>query len=134
MIASVRQSPFGRIELWAVQLDGPRTGWGEPAYRALFAVASGEIPGRVSRCELGHTPLHAKRPITRERAVELHPELVRRAEAALVTVADADAGDTVGAGQARRDGLNWHDPARTSATVADLLIADEATEDERGDA
>ncbi len=85
MIVYVMQSLFGRTELWAVQLDGPRTGWGEPAYRALFAVASGEIPGRVSPCELGHTPLHAKEPIARERAAELHPELVRRAEADLIT-------------------------------------------------
>jgi len=65
MIAYVTQLLFGRTELWAVQLDSPRTGWGEPAYRALFAVASGEEPGHISACELGQTPLNAKRPIAR---------------------------------------------------------------------
>ena len=131
MIVYVMQALFGRTELWAVQLDDPRTGWGESAYRALFTVASGEIPGRVSSCELGHTPLHAKEAITREQAAELHPELVRRAEAELSTVDDA--GDTAGDGRAVRDELNWHDPARTSTAVDELLIADEATKEERGD-
>jgi len=36
--------------------------------------------------------------------------------------------------RARLDEPNWHDPARTSTAVNELLIADEATADERGDA
>ncbi len=81
MIAYVSQSLFG-TELSAVQFDGPRTDWGEPANRALFAMADGATPGPLARGELGLIPFRVKKPITRERAVELHPELVRRAGAA----------------------------------------------------
>jgi len=102
-IRYVTQDLFGREELWAVWTARPRTGFGEPSYRALFAVAvaGGEDPGPITHCELGRTPLNAKRPIDRATAAALHSELVRRAEAEWATLDDVSspdnaAGDTGG--------------------------------------
>ncbi len=82
-IRYVTQDLFGRRELWAVWTARPRTGFGEPRYRALFAVAVASDEGArpITRCELGQTPLNAKRPIDRATAAALHPALVQRAEA-----------------------------------------------------
>ena len=55
-----------------------------------FAVAGGEVLRHVHRCELGQSPLNAKRPIDRARAAALHPELVRRAEAEWATLDELD--------------------------------------------
>jgi len=112
-----------------VQLDGPHTDWDELAYRALFVVASGEEPGHISACELGQTPLNAKHPIDRTTAAALHPELVRRAEAAWATLDDAGspdnaAGDTGDNGAAVLDELDQHDPALDITEVDALLIAE----------
>jgi len=76
-IRYVTQDLFGRQELWAVWTARPRTGFGEPSYRALFAVAvtSGEIVSSITRCEPGQTPLAAKHPIDRATAAALHPAL-----------------------------------------------------------
>jgi len=134
-ITYVTQNLFGREEVWAVWTARPRTGFGEPRCRALFAVASGEIARSITRCELGQTPLNAKRPIDRATAA-LHPELVRRAEAAWATLDDASSPDNVagdtsgtgGAGAAVLDELDRLDPALDIAQVDALLIA------ERGEA
>ncbi len=128
-ITFVTQSLFGRQEVWAVWTAQPRTGFGEPRYRALFAVASGEVSSSITRCELGRTPLAAKRPIDRATAAALHPALVRRAEAEWATLDDAGspanaAGDTGGAGAAALDELDRRDPALDSAEVDALLIAE----------
>jgi len=89
-----------RRELWAVWTAQPRTGFGEPRYRALFAVAvaSDEVARPITRCELGRTPLAAKRPIDRATAAALHP--------------------AVG------DELDRHDPALDIAEVDALLSAE----------
>jgi len=76
-IKFVTQNLFGRAELWAVGIARPRTGFGEPIYRGLFTVASGEDPRHIHSCALGQTPLNAKETISRKRTAELHPELVR---------------------------------------------------------
>jgi len=140
-IRYVTQDLFGRQELWAVGTAQPRTGFGEPSYRALFAVAvaSDEVASPITRCELGRTPLAAKRPIDRATAAALHSELVRRAEAEWAPLDDAGSpvnagGDTGGDGAVALDDLDRHDPGLDVAAVDELLIADEATEDERGDA
>jgi len=54
-IKFVTQNLFGREELWAVGTAQPRTGFGEPSYRALFAVAvaSDEVASPITRCERG---------------------------------------------------------------------------------
>jgi len=127
-----------REELWAVWTARPRTGFGEPRYRALFAVAvaSDEVASPITRCELGRTPLNAKRPIDRATAAALHPELVRRTEAEWATLDDAgspdnaagDTGDTGGDSAAVLDELDRLDPALDIAEVNALLIA------ERGEA
>jgi len=110
--------------LWAVWTAQPRTGFGEPRYRALFAVAVASDEGArpITRCELGQTPLNAKRPIDRATAAALHPALVQRAEAEWATLDDAggpdNAADAMGGdGAAVRDELDWHDPALDSAEV-----------------
>ncbi len=126
-----------REELWAVGTAQPRTGFGEPSYRALFAVAvaSDEVASPITRCELGWTPLAAKRPIDRATAAALHPELVRRADAEWATLDDAGspdnaAGDTGGTGGTGGDGaavldeLDRLDPALDIAEVDALLIAE----------
>lgn len=131
-ISFVTQNLFGREEVWAVWTARPRTGFGEPRYHALFAVAGGEDLGRVHSCELGWTPLHAKRPIDRATAAVLHLELVRRADAAWATLDDAGspdnvAGDTGGTGDtgaAVRDDLAQLDPALDIAEADALLIAE----------
>jgi len=114
-----------------VGIAQPRTGFGEPSYRALFAVAvaSDEVASPITRCELGQTPLAAKRPIDRVTATGMHPGLVRRAEAEWATLDDAGspdnaAGDTGGDGAAVRDELARLDPALDSAEVDALLIAE----------
>jgi len=108
-----------------VRLDGLRTGGGELAYRALFAVASGEEPGHIFACELGQTPLNAKRPIDRATAAALHPELVRRAEAEFgAALDDAGApGDDADDGVAVLDEID--DPEMESAEVDAPLSAEE---------
>ena len=120
-----------RQELWAVWTARPRTGFGEPRYRALFAVAvaSDEVASPITRCELGQTPLAAKRPIDRVTATGMHLELVRRAEAEWATLDDAGrpdnaGGDTGGDGAAVLDELARLDPALDSAEVDALLIAE----------
>ncbi len=133
-IRYVTQDLFGRQELWAVWTARPRTGFGEPSYRALFAVAvdSDEVASPITRCELGQTPLNAKRPIDRAMAAALHPELVRRAEAAWATLDDAgspdngagDTGGTGGDGAAVLVELGRLDPALDIAEVDALLIAE----------
>ncbi len=136
-ITYVTQELFGRRGMWAVWTARPRTGVGEPSYRALFAVAvaTGDARGQVHRCELGWTPLNAKEPITREQAADLHPALVRRAEAEWATLDDAgspdnaasdtgDTGDTDGDGAAVLDELDRLDPAPDMAEVDALLIAE----------
>jgi len=130
-ITYVTQNLFGREELWAVCTAGPRTGFGEPSYRALFAVAvaSDEVASPITRCELGQTPLNAKRLIDRTTAAALHPELVRRAEAEWATLDDAGnshnvAGDLGGDGAAVLDELDQLDPALDIAEVDALLIAE----------
>ena len=128
-IRYVTQDLLGRQELWAVWTAQPRMGFGEPSYRALFAVASGEVASSITRCELGRTPLAAKRSIDRATAAALHPELVRRAEAEWATLDDAGnphnvAGDMGGDGAAVLDELARLDPALDSAEVDALLIAE----------
>jgi len=133
-IRYVTQDLFGRQELWAVWTARPRTGFGEPSYRALFAVAvaSGEVASPITRCERGRTPLDAKRPIDRATATALHPELVRRAKAEWATLDDAgspdnaagDTGGTGGDGAAVLDELDRLDPALDIAEVDALLIAE----------
>jgi len=120
-----------RRELWAVWTAQPRTGFGEPRYRALFAVAvaSDEVARPITRCELGRTPLAAKRPIDRATAAALHPALVQRAEAEWATLDDAggpdNAADAMGGdGAAVRDELDRHDPALDIAEVDALLSAE----------
>ena len=116
-IRYVTQDLFGRQELWAVGTAQPRTGFGEPSYRALFAVAvaSDEVASPITRCELGQTPLAAKRPIDRATAAGMHPELVRRAEAEWATLDNAgspDNADGTGSdGAAVLDELARLDPA-----------------------
>ena len=130
-ISFVTQNLFGREELWAVWTARPRTGFGELSYRALFVVAvvSDEIASPITRCELGQTPLNAKRPIDRATAAALHPELVRRADAEWATLDDAGspdnaAGATRVAGAAVLDELAGLDPALDIAGVDALLIAE----------
>jgi len=128
-IRYVTQDLFGRQELWAVGTARPRTGFGEPSYRALFAVAvaSDEVASPITRCELGQTPLAAKRPIDRVTATGMHPELVRRAAWATLDDAgrpDNTGGDTGGDGAAVLDELARLDPALDSAEVDALLIAE----------
>jgi len=53
-------------------------------------VASDEVASPITRCELGQTPLNAKRQIDRATAAALHPELVRRAEAEWATLDELD--------------------------------------------
>ena len=120
-----------REELWAVCTARPRTGFGEPRYRALFAVAvaSDEVASPITRCELGRTPLNAKRPIDRATAAALLPALVQRAEAEWATLDDAGgpdnaAGDMGDDGAAVLDELDRHDPALDIAEVDALLITD----------
>ena len=99
-IRYVIQDLFGRRDIWAVRTARPRTNIGEPTYRALFSVAGGEAPGPISRCELGRTPLNAKRPIDRATVAALHPELVCRVQAELIGHDDAgDPGDPDGDGE-----------------------------------
>ncbi len=90
-ITFVTQNLFGREEVWAVGIAQPRTGFGEPSYRALFAVAvaSDEVASPIMRCELGQTPLAAKRPIDRATVAGMHPELVRRDPALDIIEVDA---------------------------------------------
>jgi len=130
-IRYVTQDLFGRQELWAVWTARPRTGFGEPSYRALFAVAvaSDEVASPITRRELGQTPLAAKRPIDRVTATGMHPELVRRAEAEWATLDDAGspdnaAGATRVASAAVLDELDGLDPALDIAGVDALLIAE----------
>ncbi len=133
-ITYVTQNLFGREELWAVCTARPRTGFGEPSYRALFAVAvaSDEVASPIMRCELGQTPLNAKHSIDRATAAALHPELVRRAEAERATLDDAgspdnaagDTGGTGGDGAAVLDELDRLDPALDITEVDALLIAE----------
>jgi len=130
-IRYVTQDLFGRQELWAVWTARPRTGFGEPSYRALFAVAvaSDEVASPITRCELGQTPLAAKHPIGRVTATGMHPELVRRAGAEWATLDDAGrpdnaGGDTGGDGAAVLAELARLDPALDSAEVDALLIAE----------
>ena len=128
-ITFVTQNLFGREELWAVWTAQPRTGFGEPSYRALFAVAvaSDEVASPITRCELGRTPLAAKRPIDRATAAALHSELVRRAEWAPLDDAGSPVnagGDTGGDSAAALDDLDRLDPALDSAEVDALLIAE----------
>ncbi len=128
-IRYVTQDLFGRQELWAVWTARPRTGFGEPSYRALFAVAvaSDEVASPITRCKLGQTPLAAKRPIGRVTATGMHPELVRRAEWATLDDAgrpDNAGGDTGGDGATVLDELARLDPALDSAEVDALLIAE----------
>jgi len=130
-ITYVTQDLFGREDVWAVWTVRPRTGFGEPSYRALFAVAGGENPGPITHCELGRTPLNAKRPIDRATAAVLHPELVRRAEAEWATLDDAGSPDNAAArtacgagGAAVLDELDRLDPALDIAEVDALLIAE----------
>ncbi len=134
-IRYVTQDLFGREEMWAVCTERPRTGFGEPRYRALFAVAvaSDEVASPITRCELGQTPLNAKRPIDRATVAALHPELVRRAEAAWATLDNAgspgsaagDTGDTGDDGAAVLDELDRLDPALDIAEVDALLVPDD---------
>ncbi len=133
-IRYVTQDLFGRRELWAVWTARPRTGFGEPRYRALFAVAVASDEGArpITRCELGQTPLNAKRPIDRATAAALHPALVQRAEAEWATLDDAggpdnaagDTGGTGGDGAAVLDELDRLDPALDIAEVDALLIVE----------
>ncbi len=127
------QNLFGREESWAVWTAQPRTGFGEPSYRALFAVAvaSDEVASPITRCELGQTPLAAKRPIDRATTVALHPELVRRAEAEFRPADDAGAtdSDTGGDGAAVLDEMDRLAPALDIAKV-DVLLIEEAQEGE----
>ncbi len=129
-ISFVTQNLFGREELWAVWTARPRTGFGEPSYRALFVVAvvSDEIASPLTRCELGQTPLAAKRPIDRATAARMRPELVRRAEAEWATLDNAgspDNADGTGSdGAAVLDELARLDPALDIAEVDALLIAE----------
>ncbi len=128
-IRYVTQDLFGRQELWAVGTARPRTGFGEPSYRALFAVAvaSDEVASPITRCELGQTPLAAKRPIDRVTATGMYPELVRRAAWATLDDAgrpDNTGGDTGGDGAAVLAELARLDPALDSAEVDALLIAE----------
>jgi hypothetical protein len=78
-IAYHYQELNGRREMWAVRRAAPRPGLGEPAYPALFTTV-GDSPGRIYPCTIGATPLDATRPLDRTAAVQLHAELVRRAE------------------------------------------------------
>ncbi len=117
--------------MWAVWTARPRTGFREPRYRALFAVAvaSDEVARPITRCELGQTPLNAKRPIDRATAAALLPALVQRAEAEWATLDDAGgpdnaAGDMGDDGAAVLDELDRHDPALDIAEVDALLITD----------
>ena len=117
--------------MWAVWTARPRTGFREPRYRALFAVAvaSDEVARPITRCELGQTPLNAKRPIDRATVAALHPELVRRAEAAWATLdaagsPDNGAGDTDGDGATVLDKLDRLDPELDIAEIDALLIAE----------
>ncbi len=117
--------------MWAVWTTRPRTGFGEPSYRALFAVAvaSDEVASPITRCELGRTPLAAKRPIDRATAAALHPELVCRAEAEWAMLDDAGgpdnaAGDTDGDGAAVLDEMDRRDPELDITEVDALLIAE----------
>jgi len=117
-------------EVWAVGIAQPRIGFGEPSYRALFAVAvaSDEVASPITRCELGQTPLAAKRPIDRATAARMRPELVRRAEAEWATLDNAgspDNADGTGSdGAAVLDELARLDPALDIAEVDALLIAE----------
>ncbi len=137
-IRYVTQDLFGRRELWAVWTARPRTGFGEPRYRALFAVAVASDEGArpITRCELGQTPLNAKRPIDRATAAALHPALVQRAEAEWATLDDAGgpdnaAGDTGGTdGAAVLDELDRLDPALDIAEVDALMVPDDEADDE----
>lgn len=79
-IAYVKHALFGRVELWAVDMDAPRDGLGEPWYPALFCVAGSD---KVYECVLGRTALEAKEPLSRQEAGAAAPELVRRAEDSL---------------------------------------------------
>ena len=108
----------------------PRTGFGEPRYRALFAVANDEDPGLITRCALGRTPLAAKHPIDRATAAALHPELVRRAEAEFGPADDAGTTDSDdgGDGAGVLDELDQLDPALDIAKVDALLVLDDAAE------
>jgi len=95
MIASVRRTLFGQTTVWALgDADDPRIGFGEPLYRALAVRLGGEMSGDVHVGGLSQTPLNDKERITRgEAAAELHPALVRRAEAASgAALGDADDG------------------------------------------
>ncbi len=129
MIASVRRTLSGETTVWAVSLDDPRTGFGQPLYRALTARIGGATPGDVHGCALSQTPLDDKERITREEAAALHPDLVRRAEAEWATLDDVDspdnaAGDTGDNGAAVLDELDRHDPALDITEVDALLIAE----------
>jgi len=120
-----------REELWAVCTARPRTGFGEPRYRALFAVAvaSDEVASPITRCELGRTPLNAKRPIDRATVAALHPELVCRVQAELIGHDDAgDPGDPDGDGQAVFDELDRLDPALDITEVDALLVLDDVVD------
>jgi hypothetical protein len=70
----------GRREMWAVRRAAARSGPGEPAFPALFATV-GDSPGRIYPCTISATPLATTRQLDRTAAVQLHEELVRRAEA-----------------------------------------------------
>jgi len=90
-------------------------------------VASDEVASPITRCELGQTPLAAKRPIDRVTATGMHPELVRRAAWATLDDAgrpDNTGGDTGGDGAAVLAELARLDPALDSAEVDALLIAE----------
>jgi len=120
-----------REELWAVCTARPRTGFGEPRYRALFAVAvaSDEVASPITRCELGRTPLNAKRPIDRATAAAGHPPGVARGAAEGATLDDAGGPDNAAGamgddGAAVLDDLDRHDPALDIAEVDALLSAE----------
>ncbi len=81
-----------------------------------IAVVGGEVLEHVHSCELGQTPLNAKRPIDCVTAAALYPELVRCAEAELAMGDDG--------GHIVPDVLDCPDPTLDSAEVDELPRAE----------
>ena len=79
-IVCLKHALFGWIELWAVNRDVSREDMGEPAYPALFRVVDGRL---VYECSPGRTALEGKKPVSRQEAAAVAPELVRRAESGM---------------------------------------------------